>query len=58
MSETILKFTRNPWKYWYNETDVEILFVVAQTLICKIYFPEIPWEIAFAFQASISVFSF
>jgi len=52
----ILKFIWNSWKYWWNETDDEILPVFAHLFA---HFSWVPMEIVLVlFQATIYVFRF
>jgi len=44
----MIDFAWNTWKYWWNETDDEILLVFAQVLwTLKFIFSPFPWEIVF-----------
>ena len=56
----MLNFVRNTWKYWWNETDDEILPVLAQFLwTLKLIFSRSRWKLFLVlFQANIDIFSF
>jgi len=44
----MLNFIQNSWKYWWNETDDEILSTGVSTISLnfEIHFLSFPWEIA------------
>ena len=56
----MLNFVWNTGKFWWNETDDEILPVSTKSLSFEIYFFSFPWELFFPvlIQAIIYVLSF